>query len=51
MEGLVDFTGGVSEAVSLSAKEEEMLDASAIWASVLNFYQQKFLLGCINTVE
>jgi calpain len=51
-EGLVDLTGGVSEVQSLEHGEDTKRQdhMNAVWHNLLHYFNQKFLLTCLNEV-
>lgn len=52
LEGLVDLTGGVSEGWHLQDPEtSKLIENNQLWQMMMNYFNQKFYLGCINFTE
>ena len=51
-EGLVDLTGGVSDAYSLTdPSTQKMIESDQLWSLLMTSFHSRFHLGCVNYVE
>lgn len=52
LDGLVDLTGGISEAINLKNPEiKKMIENGVLWNLLLNNFNLKYYIGCINYDE
>ena len=52
LDGFVDLTGGISESINLKNPEiKKMIDNGILWNLLLNNFNLKYYIGCINLDE
>jgi len=49
VEGLVDLTGGLGEKINLTDYDNQK-NTQQLWSNLLNYFNMKFQLGCINRI-